>query len=613
LSEKAKVKETTRLYSRIWQLPTHRGILARIGLFVILASMVMGGGDYFSGLTTHPLELFIGYLLVLSIPSYVGTLLLYALIKKEGSPLNLRRTTGVIQFGIIIWFSFGMIGRIIGVVLGAGVASRFWLLGANMGYLMFVFLVDGLSEYSVVRNSLAAFMPVLLWILSLLTGNLFIADLMEFPATWPIVLFGGGAIIAIAVAYIYDAISKPFERDLGVDGPALLRGFGYDYLADDSGPLEEMLTSISEKQDIPIEVVLFQSDNELVSVGVVLYVHPGPFRNLGSSALPSYISEHVRERYGVPCFIMHGSCTHHQNLTTKEDFDKVTEELDNLIDKEHTTHDLRGPLWRGSGKFKTWSLGAGSKAVVIVTSAPQFSDDISLQVGMDANQAAVDSNENIERVSIVDAHNCINDNAVSIMAEDPEAEEIIAAVKESIEGSSSLPPKEFRLGVCQTSPESITKKDGLGPGGISVLVFEIEGEEIAFISLDGNNMVPGMRQDILDALQSIGIEKGEPITTDTHVVNAISLSSGGYPPLGKYKRERIIEETIHAVETARSRKQAAGITIESSIIANLRTFGEKGFDTLTQDIVEATEIAKRTGIAAAAGSFIVTLLLTFLL
>lgn len=613
MSEKAKVKETTRLYSRIWQLPTHRGILARIGVLVIVAAIAMVGGDLISGMTSQPLELLIGYLAVFGIPAYLGTLLLYALIRKEASPLDLRRTTGVIQFGVLIWFSFGIIGRIIGLFFGIEAVSRFWLLGANMGYLMFIFLVDGLSEYGTIRNSVAAFMPVLLWIITLLTGNVFLADLMAFPANWPIMLFGGGTIIAIAVAYIYDSISKPFERDLGIDGPALLRGFGYDYLADDSGPLESMLTKISELQSIPLDVLVFKEDDELIGIGVVLYVHPGPFRNLGSSALPSYISNHVRERYGVPCFVMHGSCTHHQNLTTKEDFEKVIQELDRLIDTKHQSYDLRGPSWKEWGKFKTWTLMAGPKALAIVTSAPQFTDDISLKVGIEANQAAIEANEGVERVAVVDAHNCINDNAVSVMSEDPEAEKFVKAVKEAVSEEANRDPKTFEVGFYQTIPDGITKKDGLGPGGISVILLKTEEEETAFISLDGNNMVPGMRQDMIDALKDIDIDKAEPITTDTHVVNAISLSSGGYPPIGQYRRQRIVEETTKAVKEARRRIRPSKASLESGRIDNLRTFGEKGFDTLTQDIVEATEIAKKTGIAAAAGSFLVTLLLTFLL
>ncbi|MGV9168758.1 MAG: DUF2070 family protein [Promethearchaeia archaeon] len=614
MSEKAKVKETTRLYSRIWQLPTHREMLARLGLLVVIASVVMVAGDMISGLTSQPIQLLMVYLVVLAIPAYLGTLLLYVLIRRESSPLDLRRTTGVIQFGVIIWYSFGIIGRIVGLVLGTGFVSRFWILGANMGYLMFVFLVDGLSEYGTIRNSLAAFIPVLLWIVGLVTGNHFMADLMDFPATWPIVLFGGGTIIAFAVAYIYDAISKPFERDLGIDGPALLRGFGYDYLANDSRPLENMLTGISERQNIPIDVlVLKNDDDDLIGIGVVLYVHPGPFRNLGSSALPSYISEHIRERYGVPSFVMHGSCTHHQNLTTKEDFEKVTEELDRLIEKQHTLYNIRGPTWKESGKFKTWSLGVGRKALTIVTSAPQFTDDISLKVGMKANQAAVSASDNIERVAVVDAHNCINDNAVSVMSGDAEAEEFVQAVREAVVDNSEKTAESFGIGFYQTSPKGITKEDGLGPGGISVIILEVGSEQIAFISIDGNNMVLGMRQEILDSLKAIGIEEAEPITTDTHVVNAISLSSGGYPPVGQYKRQKIMEEIVDAVRQTCSRIRPGRVAMESGTIANLRTFGEKGFDTLTQDIVEATEIAKRTGIAAAAGSFLVTLILTFVL
>ena len=46
--------------------------------------------------------------------------------------------------------------------------------------------------------------------------------------------------------------------------------------------------------------------------------------------------------------------------------------------------------------------------------------------------------------------------------------------------------------------------------------------------------------------------------------------------------------------------------------SNLRTYGEKGFDTLTQDVAEAAGIAKRVGLRVGGGSILLYIILAFL-
>jgi len=135
---------------------------------------------------------------------------------------------------------------------------------------------------------------------------------------------------------------------------------------------------------------------------------------------------------------------------------------------------------------------------------------------------------------------------------------------------------------------------------------------MALISIDGNNVEPGFREKAQSLLKAQGFDDAEIITTDTHVVNAISLSSKGYPPIGRNKSNETLEHILAASVKARERVQPVQVGLGFGKASGLRTFGERGFDILTQDVAEAASIAKRAGIRAGGGSILLYILLSFL-
>ena len=51
------------------------------------------------------------------------------------------------------------------------------------------------------------------------------------------------------------------------------------------------------------------------------------------------------------------------------------------------------------------------------------------------------------------------------------------------------------------------------------LVTEVCGERTAYILVDGNNMLAGLRERILKKIQSLGVANAEILTTDSHALN----------------------------------------------------------------------------------------------
>ncbi|NWF95167.1 MAG: DUF2070 family protein, partial [Candidatus Thorarchaeota archaeon] len=257
--------------------------------------------------------------------------------------------------------------------------------------------------------------------------------------------------------------------------------------------------------------------------------------------------------------------------------------------------------------FKTWTLFAGHDMLAVTTSAPDFTDDIALEVGVQAADQTRRRVPSLGQVAIVDAHNSISDDAVSVMSGDPEAAMFADSISEAAARTVDMPQTSIEAGVCQIVPEGVTKKDGLGPGGITALVLKQANNTTAFVSVDGNNAEPGFREEMVSMLRRQGVDSAELLTTDTHVVNAISLSSRGYPPVGKAKKQEVLQAIAEAVGCARSKLGEVSLGLGFGAVRGIRTFGEKGFDTLTGDIVEAAGIAKRTGLRTALICYILSL------
>lgn len=145
------------------------------------------------------------------------------------------------------------------------------------------------------------------------------------------------------------------------------------------------------------------------------------------------------------------------------------------------------------------------------------------------------------------------------------------------------------------------------------MVLVIDSREVVMLSVDGNNMEPGFREETIRILKTQGFDAVEVLTTDTHVVNAVSTSSRGYPPVGQHKPREVLEVMLVAANRAREKVSEVRMGLGFGEAKNLRTFGERGFDILTQDITEAAGIARRVGIRAGVAAFLLAVFLTFLL
>ncbi|HOQ20772.1 MAG TPA: DUF2070 family protein, partial [Methanothermobacter sp.] len=88
---------------------------------------------------------------------------------------------------------------------------------------------------------------------------------------------------------------------------------------------------------------------------------------------------------------------------------------------------------------------------------------------------------------------------------------------------------------------------------------------------------------------SIGIHDGEVMTTDTHYVNT---HSGGHNPIGKRKRNRILETIIECVESAVDDLEPVEVACATARVKNLNTLGPTNSTELVSTISSIVAVSR---------------------
>jgi putative membrane protein len=327
-------------------------------------------------------------------------------------------------------------------------------------------------------------------------------------------------IYALAVWLFLVVIDQPWRSSLGVSALDFLRGF-IGHIAEGTRELEEFFEEIGEEAVVPVTVLSVRRPGGEEKARFVLpMIHPGPMGEIGGGNLPRRVAESAD---GL-AFPPHATAGHDFNLVTEREVDKILSTAETAYqnleydDQATTGHRVT------EGEATLTGQAFGSDALVVNTYAPGCADDVEYAVGLSAmSEARVDG---LDDVLLVDAHNC-NDGL-----EGDDLGHVVPGSQRSFDmlhGAGQLghlltdaETGQLRCGVAwdETPWEP---EDGVGPLGIRVCVFEVNGQRTAYVLVDGNNMEPGLRQRIIDAAE--GVDLMEVMTSDTHIVNTVEAEN----------------------------------------------------------------------------------------
>jgi len=506
--------------------------------------------------------------------------------------------SSIVYVGVILLtsLSLALTGR-------SDLLARGVMLGVAINIFMRQLSIQVLSSQGLGRNIVATFIqPVFCFAAGvvLLTPGLRILVLGSIGA----VIMVGGVQLLLWVMGRWEGAHR------GLRLMPLFRAFILAWTEELNEPLEEQITRVGEARDLCVDSLIYgNASGGCMAALITPYIHPGPFRNVGSSALPNVLTARIGEKLGCEVLVPHGVSTHEQDLTRSDEAERVAEDVAaNLC--VGGGFDLASPfiIVETHGAQASCQM-FGDVALITLTLSPKSYDDLPEELGERIMEAALAMGVT---AVVVDSHNSIlHRNELN----DSDVDDLFQAAVEAIRSAKKAPRYTFSVGAARVIPGEWGLDDGMGPGGVAALAIRLKNRQTAiYIIVDGNNMTSGLRERIIDALKSSGIDEAEVLTSDTHLVNAIGATTRGYYPIGeRIDDEGLIGYVVEATEAAVSRLGKCRASHTRTVVPGLTVLGAGGLELLGDVLESAFSLFKRTALAVTPASLLLAAAVVFLL
>lgn len=557
------MSKAIRRYRNLFTLPNYRLLLFLLFFIVSIGSIIA-----FVLSVSNFDEFLVGWkfaLQVLFFPVIITDLILNELVTRSNEILNLKRNTSL---------SLVLCGSWIVIMIGAGLLQ----LASQNPQILFnstffsVSIVVAL-RYLVLNTAthlsglklfvLTIGQPIVLFITNSIFWNVWSLQLIA-------AVFTSSSILVIATHIFIFIVNQKGIGVVGIGSIVLFKGFVANWLEDITYHLETHFEKLGVLTEVTTSIFTFKNRNEAKAIIVVPNIHPGPFRNLGSSDLPGMIQRSMERQYSAITAVPHGLSGHELDLTSQRQCKKLINVL--LTTNPTTSSCLASKLVRiDTGQAKATCQFIGGVALFTITRAPKSMEDIPLEIGDEIIRRC--ERYGVKQTVIIDAHNSIVDvEKIPILSKEV-TQELIFAAEQALTIALKEERHGFYVGISKIIPNEFDISQGMGPGGIVALVLIVDNQKSVYIVIDGNNMISGLREQIIRTLTDF--DEIEVLTTDTHIVNAINTIERGYHPIGEaMDRECLLSYVKTAADKALDKVKKAEIEFTKVKIENIKVIGE---------------------------------------
>ncbi|HYK92937.1 MAG TPA: DUF2070 family protein [Thermoplasmata archaeon] len=529
----------TRRYVRlIFRAPSPR---VTSGLLLVVLLVLATLAWYPAG---YPQPFLTGLVLVFLFPAMVAVALSTPLAASLGGEFVWRRSVLLALMSAMLAVPLLIVWRAVDTLPAVASIPEAAILLLLQGPMLWFrhMTIFGVSRSSHARSLPVSALPpavavVMTFVVYPWSGPLVVAALLDL-------LLGFGC-----AALLLRAADRPLRREFSISGVSLIRPL-LDHVNRRDPAATEAIESFFKRfafpADLRVTLLSFRRGSEPVATIALPTVHPGPFAALGASDLPRKLAEALGPAAGT-VLVPHTPCNHDLDLPSGAEVRQVADAARALL------RELGAPAASGSSPLVGGRPGAIAKAqalgdtvLVVVTQAPAPTDDIDFSV---ADQLYREFSPSVH-LAIVDAHNSYVEGQGDLIYGTPSAAQMLADARGSIAEARRLRvPGPVEAGVAVREGYSIGAH-GIGPTGIRALVLRAAGTTTAYVLIDGNNLLKGMRARILEALTPL-VDVAEVMTTDNHVVHEVD---GGINPVGeRYPVESLAADIRSLVAEAKAR------------------------------------------------------------
>ena len=598
------IQRATKHYSSLFTLPSYRKLL----LFTFLSCMICGTfvvalPSFFS---ISGIVLGVQFSILLFILSSTSDIIVRQTVMKLDPIYTLRRCTGLSFFSNLLWLGFLLVGSMLTCYF---LSWGFWSYSLLIGYAAVIILRTIALSFTSFRTRLAIILASLIQPIFCFLPMFYVIFSVN---TLKVVMFAyiGLFILtsnSVAFVFIY-LVNEVSAENLQISIATILRAFLVNWMEDVEGPVETIFEGFGCEKTIKFSLLAFGRKERLKSLVVVSSVHPGPFRNVGSSRFPSMVQKVLEKKHNCVVSVPHGLFSH--------EFDLSSQSQNHIVLKAIVKSSSFSKFSQKASKFIRVHNDVGSAscqifgdcALMTLTLAPETTEDFPQEIGDVILEEA--TKLGISYVTIINAHNSINGS----FNVETSLESLKRVGLEALRKASSSNLFPFEVGEAKVVLDEFTCKDGMGPGGICILAFRVNKQTCIYVTVDGNNMVSGLREKILEAIKGLGVNDGEVLTTDTHVVNAIVMNERGYHPVGEIiPHDKLINSISQGVREALTNLEPIHSSCQLGSVPNVRVIGKNQIEEIPHLADLALQRAKGVAlpIFLSGGLFLVAVLSLF--
>ncbi len=603
------MSKAVRHYSSLFTLPSKSKIILSIGFLCIL-----GGISAIVPLSRFDQTVVVGLFFgaTLFVVTIMSDFIVCRSCMKDDPVFNLRRCSALSVFSWLVWLGFMFIGSVISFLAHVSIESlELWVKLFFFGFCpvlmlrLLVFSTTSLASHDGIFVS-AILQPIFCTVSFVLIGPFL--GYHVGAGLLPILLLS--VLIAVVTVFLFTfLLDRMGKSAVGIASLSLFKAFLANWIADENAPLEGFLEKLAVERNVRVSLLGFGVKEKMKAVMVVPACHPGPFKNVGSSLLPYLIQDSLGNKLHCVVAVPHGLFGHEADLSSQFQNRKVLEGILSAVDAFSSLGCKATPFVRvrENNASVSCQMFEGC-AVFTLTLAPGTTEDLPQELESMITEDA--ENAKIQHVLVINAHNSIEGTS--------EPSDVVGVLKKTAAASlrKALPIQKLPLeiGAAAIIPKEFSVKEGMGPGGISVIAVKVGDQKAAYITIDGNNMVSGLREKILLELPEFGVHEAEVLTTDTHAVNGVVRTARGYYPVGEaIDQKTLINYIKQAVSDALNNMEPAEALWAGTVIPNVKVIGKKQIETLCLLAEKTLNRAKKLSVLlfSLAGVLWVTLFLLF--
>jgi putative membrane protein len=450
----------------------------------------------------------------------------------------------------------------------------------------------------------------ILWPLSTLiaTSTMLRLEIVKLDYVKLLLIFFAMLLPAIAISKSIDKLS---EGLVGVNSKKVFRAYATNWFMGVKEELEFFFSNLGVNSMTSCDLLFLLSPmKEIKGVIAVPQVHPGPFRNVGSSSLPSDIVRVLESSLGAKAIAFHGFVTHASDITSSEDYQNLLEQVRRAALGQPSPV-IQGPSSR-LVRVEVNGLSIGCQLIkgtpiVFVSGDERGIDDVPESVRMSIERAVKEAYG--VKPLLVNAHNSYEEGPDIDFGELEKG--VLRAVDAAFKSSSY---ELVRIGVGSSRSTDFSEVQGVGPSGVRALIVEFQKSKFCYVVVDANNARKEFRDVVRSVVKSMGYKDCELFTTDNHaVVHLRGVRSGrGYYVLGeKADIEALLSALKVAIDEAEKDLSEVEVALKE-VTVKARVLGDSAYKNIEMLIYKAIRRFRNLGLTSYGLSLISSLLLCWL-